>query len=266
MKLVKCLLAGIAAIVVFASTSAFADHTYAHKSFFDKRPADQGFGKQDDDDDDNFGMRDDDDDDNFGMRDDDDDDDHSGMRDDDDDDDHFAKRGDDDDDDDDDDMGKKLLCETAFGIHKNCVYDPYDPKCMSIPLNKFFKSARWGWVTKVPLHTKKELHLFAGAGQNDLDKGTKVGKGWIKYFKEKQFGGCWVKVEISTDMNWKLKNSHVFIGSKDELLKLKTPAPGRFPFRGDGGKSDVFKVKLKHCPKKAFVITHADVCKIKRHF
>lgn len=159
------------------------------------------------------------------------------------------------------DEGKNtsLHCETAFAIHNKCVKYPDSGACMSVPLNEYFKSKRWGWATMIQKDSRKDLKLYAGAGKNDLSKGTRVGGAWYKYFM-KNNGTCWLKVTVRTNDPYFMKESHLFVGNEHQFHKLKTPAPGKYPYSGDGREFESWKIKVKDCDEKLWVILHADVC------
>ena len=91
------------------------------------------------------------------------------------------------------------------------------------------RDAQWGWTNQINTTGTYEWDLWAGAGQNDLTKGTKVGTVTVTY------GGDCVTVTYNMDDSNILSEAHLWVGSTKLPLKgrraLPTAAPGQFPYR-----------------------------------
>lgn len=84
----------------------------------------------------------------------------------------------------------------------------------------------WGWTNGPLSEGKYEFDLYAGAGNNDLSKGTLVGKLEVEYRNG--------KVSVTYDMKsgFTLKEAQLYIGS-DYLPKKGrsyTNSPGQFEY------------------------------------
>jgi len=136
-------------------------------------------------------------------------------------------------------------CETAFaygGTYATCFLD--------INLSGF-KPDRWGW-TNGPLGAGNyTFDIYAGAGQCDLTKGTKVGTLTVNYD-----GSSSVYIKYYMFPGYSLNETHVYVGS-DILPKDKkgkwTVAPGQYPYSG----SEV----TVNISGPIYIIAHAVVCK-----
>jgi len=97
-------------------------------------------------------------------------------------------------------------------------------------------SNNWGW-TNGPLSEGSYVwDLYAGAGQNNLSKGTVVGTVSVNYT-----GGC-VNVTYSVIPGYYLGETHLWVGndplpkvSRGRLALAYTDAPGQFPYGVDYG-------------------------------
>jgi hypothetical protein len=140
-------------------------------------------------------------------------------------------------------------CETAY------AYGGCYAKCfLSIP---GLQNNNWGW-TNGPLNNGTYTwYLYAGAGQCDLSRGTKVGKVTVSYY----FG----KATVTYSMNpgYTLSATHLYVGST--ILPKKngvyTVSPGQYPYKHEGlnnVSSDSYTVK--NLCGKIYIIAHAEVC------
>jgi hypothetical protein len=97
------------------------------------------------------------------------------------------------------------------------------------------KPGNWGWTNGPLSEGSYEFEIYAGAGQNDLSKGTLVGMLYVDYED-----GC-VTVTYELDEGYYLGETHLWVGD-DVLPMVKkgktyvyTDAPGQFPFGEDIG-------------------------------
>jgi hypothetical protein len=88
----------------------------------------------------------------------------------------------------------------------------------------------WGWTNGPLPEGSYEWDIYAGAGQNDLSKGTVVGTLYVDYED-----GC-VTVTYELDEGYYLGETHLWVGN-DVLPEVKrgktsvyTNAPGQFPY------------------------------------
>ncbi|MFC1927898.1 collagen binding domain-containing protein, partial [Chloroflexota bacterium] len=115
--------------------------------------------------------------------------------------------------------------ETAWAYggpgHANALWDYVD-------------SNNWGWTNNIT-EGSYLWPVYAGAGQNDLSKGTLVGNVSVDYA-----GGC-VNVTYSMNASYYLGETHLWVG-EDPLPEVTrgrrtvyTNAPGQFPYGVDYG-------------------------------
>jgi hypothetical protein len=137
------------------------------------------------------------------------------------------------------DTGEGLLSEyqsfqisACWGDETAWAYGlPYDNENWD-----YADGSNWGW-TNGPLPEGSYVwDLYAGAGQNDITKGTVVGNVSVSYG-----GGC-VNVTYMVDDGYYLGETHLWVGN-DKLPKVSrgrhgeeyTDAPGQFPYGVDYG-------------------------------
>jgi len=95
---------------------------------------------------------------------------------------------------------------------------------------------KWGWGFEYEVGDGSEgtpytARFWAGAGQNDVTKGTQVG--WVYVWDDGEY------LYISYDLfeNHYMTSSHVYVGDYDDTsdsLGMTTAAPGQFPYNHDG--------------------------------
>ncbi len=83
-------------------------------------------------------------------------------------------------------------------------------------------SSQWGWFSRLSPGDERHLELWAGAGQNDLSKGTLVGSVHVHYMMN---GTVSVKIELA-DGVMTTKDAQVYAGTS-----MPGASPGRYPFR-----------------------------------
>ena len=98
-------------------------------------------------------------------------------------------------------------------------------------------SNNWGWTNNITSEGSYVWDLYAGAGQNDISKGTVVGTVSVNYT-----GGCVNVTYNVTTPGYYLGETHLWVGN-DPLPKVSrgwrgpayTDAPGQFPYGVDYG-------------------------------
>ncbi|MCM4159580.1 hypothetical protein FHG64_16310 [Antarcticibacterium flavum] len=125
------------------------------------------------------------------------------------------------------------ICESAY------MYSDDDSTLNSV----YPRPANWGWYLEYDVNTAQESYpLYAGAGQNEISKGTHVGNVIIHYNPDYS-----VYAEIVMLGDYELRGQHTFVG--DALPTGKRPGPGQYTNSGDMNEDG-----------KVVIIVHADVC------
>lgn len=152
-------------------------------------------------------------------------------------------------------------CETAF------AYNGDDPGTCFLQIDLDGDGEgdfnRWGW-TIGPLAESDETRyydIYAGAGQCDITKGTRVGKLMVSYFD----GVASVVYMLDLDNEWLITEVHTYVGNN--ILPQKsgnyTVAPGQYPHQAksaSGIKTTVAYV-VEDLSGDIYVVAHAVVCK-----
>ncbi|MCI5157843.1 MAG: hypothetical protein D3906_05270 [Candidatus Electrothrix sp. AUS1_2] len=131
-------------------------------------------------------------------------------------------------------------CETAFAQG-------------DITLNSFLNTNRWGWEITVGPGQNLTKPIYAGAGQNDTSKGTKVGDLTIEY-KETTVT---VKYTMTAD-DIIMKETHLYVGDES----VTTAAPGQYGLQNEGlinATTDSYTVTVSGT-KPVKVVAHAVTC------
>jgi|GEM_PF-2905179 len=193
-----------------------------------------------DDDDSNTDDGDDDDDSNT---DDGDDDDDSDTDDGDDDDDSNTDDGGDEGDDDDTTTDGIDSCETAYAVG-----DATFQSLMNTP--------RWGWSLGALGEGVHTTDIYAGAGQNDLTKGTKVGTLQVDY------DGSTAIVTYTMDAGFSMNETHLYVGS--DALPSKngksTVAPGQYGHQNTLSAATTDTFEVTGLQGDIYVVAHAVTC------
>lgn len=117
--------------------------------------------------------------------------------------------------------------------------------------------SNWGWTNGPIGEGTYVWDIYAGAGQNDLSKGLKVGNVTVTYYSNGTL--TW---EIKMDEGYILENEtgyeevHVYIGSealptfKYKRTTVQTVAPGQYPYIGSTG-------SVNNLSGDVYVIVHA---------
>lgn len=144
-------------------------------------------------------------------------------------------------------------CETAFakGGYVFTSHKKSNPeKLPSLNL----KSNRWGWAINLEEEGTTYYKIYAGAGKNDISKGTIVA--YLRIIRT----GCEVKVLYAIKNGYTLTEAHIYADD----LKPTTTAPGQFgnTFSFEGFKN-LFETTINACDTNGdgiWVIAHAVIC------
>ena len=115
--------------------------------------------------------------------------------------------------------------EVCFGSETAWAFGDEDAQ----PIWDFVRSNNWGWTNGPLSEGSYEFDIYAGAGQNDIERGTLVGTLHVEY----EDGNVTVKYEL--EEGFFLGETHLWVG-EDELPEVRrgnrtefTNAPGQFP-------------------------------------
>lgn len=137
-------------------------------------------------------------------------------------------------------------CETGFAkgdITLNSLPDTEDPT------KKL--TNRWGWEIVAANPTNKSYPIYAGAGQNDVTKGTLAG------YLQVSYSGSQVNVEYTTVAPFTMRETHLYVGANH----ITTAAPGQFGNIHEGlndVERDSYVVAIATNP--IYIVAHAVVC------
>jgi hypothetical protein len=142
--------------------------------------------------------------------------------------------------------------ETAFAFGGDYA------KCF----DQFDVSNRWGWTNGPLSEGNYTFHIYAGAGQCDLSKGTKVGTLTVNYA-----GGTatvtyqMVGTNPDTQINYALTETHLYIGNEELARKNgdSTVAPGQFPHKNDELNTLSRTYSISGLSGDIYVVAHATV-------
>lgn len=142
-----------------------------------------------------------------------------------------------------------LDCETAFAVGDttlNSLSDPLNPDD--------WLTQRWGWqIGPLAKGESYFTEIYAGAGQNDLSKGTLVGYLDISYLDDNTLVATYQMLEGFT-----MSETHLYVGDTD----TPTAAPGQFGNTHDDldhVSSDTFLIDVSGL-QTVYVVAHAVVC------
>jgi hypothetical protein len=148
---------------------------------------------------------------------------------------------------------KETKTETAFAFGGDLA------KCF----DQFDVSNRWGWSNGPLAEGSYTFDLYAGAGQCDLSKGTKVGTLSVVYSNGTatviyQMAG----VNSDTNMPYALTETHLYVGS-EPLARNKqgesTVAPGQFPYINAELNTSSRSYTVSGLSGEIYVVAHATV-------
>lgn len=100
-------------------------------------------------------------------------------------------------------------CQTGYGFGTNNFSS--------------FGLKRWGWATLIKSGQTLTNNIYAGAGQNVIEKSTNVGQ--VKYSTINGY----TKVKFTLSSNCRVTTYHIYIG---DSLPTDITANGKFPYKG----------------------------------
>jgi hypothetical protein len=172
-----------------------------------------------------------------------------------------------------------LVCETAFAKKADdatsyCFINEVPP--YSGISGDVLGSERWGWTNKFTVaeytlataENPIKLALYAGAGQCDIVKGTKVGEVQFYYVGDPAgVGTIMVSYHMDNEPSYILTGAHLYVGEAPYPSKKKgktieyTVAPGQYPFNsGEITPTNLLEYSPINVTKDFYLIAHADVC------
>lgn len=138
-------------------------------------------------------------------------------------------------------------CETAF------AYSTEGARCF----REIFGTPRWGWSIGPLAEGTRTFDLYAGAGQCDLGKGTKVGTASV------EIEGGLARVALTAAQGYSFAESHLYLGSTPLPRHAKggyTVAPGRFPYAHDLNQATYDSYEVTGVPSAANMVLHVVSC------
>jgi hypothetical protein len=138
-----------------------------------------------------------------------------------------------------------LECETAFALGEKKLWDILD--MYGDPITN-----RWGWQITVYTGDSFTTPIYAGAGQNDITKGTHVGDLVVSY------NGSLLEVYFYMFTPYTMAETHLYAG----VVETDTAAPGLFGNLHDLAEGtdteDYYAIAISGDP--IYVVAHAVVC------
>lgn len=117
------------------------------------------------------------------------------------------------------------------------------------------ENTRWGWSNGPLAAGTYSFTLYAGAGQNDISKGTAVGVVTVVY------NGSSAVVTYNLNSPYTLKEAHLYVGS--DVLPKKGPnyttAPGQYPKVADNISGTSYVFNVTGLSGNVYVVAHATV-------
>jgi hypothetical protein len=142
--------------------------------------------------------------------------------------------------------------ETAFAFGGDYA------KCF----DQFDVSNRWGWSNGPLAEGSYTFDLYAGAGQCDVSKGTKVGTLSVNYTD----GTAVVTYQMAgknpeTNLSYTLTETHLYVGSEPLARKNGefTVAPGQFPYINPELTASSRSYTISGLSGDIYVVAHATV-------
>ncbi len=116
--------------------------------------------------------------------------------------------------------------EVCFGSETAWAFDEENAQ----PISELVRANNWGWTNGPLSEGSYAFDIYAGAGQNDIERGTLVGTLYVVY----EDGNVTVNYEL--EEGFFLGETHLWVG-EDELPEVRrgnrtefTNAPGQFPY------------------------------------
>jgi len=143
-----------------------------------------------------------------------------------------------------DDGPVNYACDTAFAVGDQTFFD--------LGIVPDVKGGRWGWQLTIDAGTSSIAPIYAGAGQNDLTKGTHAGD--LSY----SYSGGVLTLTYTMYSPWVLQKTHVYAGS----TSTTTIAPGQYGNQHDPLQNvwtDTYQLSVSGNP--IYVVAHAEACR-----
>lgn len=137
-------------------------------------------------------------------------------------------------------------CETAFAFGDKKLWDIIDP-ATGDPITN-----RWGWQITVNAGDTFTQKIWAGAGQNDITKGTYVGDLQISY------DGSTLTVNYIMNSPFFMQETHLYAST----VETDTAAPGLFGNLHDLENATFDSYQIQISGGTIYVVAHAVVCQL----
>ncbi|MGB5685813.1 MAG: hypothetical protein WBM35_08380, partial [Candidatus Electrothrix sp.] len=121
-------------------------------------------------------------------------------------------------------------------------------------LDDFLKTERWGWQITIEDGEEVETPIYAGAAQNDINKGTQVGKLHITYLNER------VTASFFMFDGSVMSQTALYVGEE----KISKAAPGQYGNNHEdlvSAGEDKYKIDVSsYSGSTVYVVAYAEVC------
>ncbi len=137
-------------------------------------------------------------------------------------------------------------CETAFAYGGD----------LAIPFTSLMDTPRWGWSNGPLGPGSYSFDIYAGAGQNDLTKGTLVGTLAVVY------DGSTATVTYNVSSGFTMDETHLWAGSTPLALNNGEPtvAPGQYGNSHELSDASSDSFTVNGLSDDIYIVAHAIVC------
>lgn len=131
-------------------------------------------------------------------------------------------------------------CETAYAVGDMTF------------INLGITTSRWGWQLAVAANSAGSAPIYAGAAQNDLNKGTHVGDLYYSY------SNGLLTLSYQMYPGWVMKKTHVYADN----VYVTTVSPGQYGNQHELANvaGDDYNLTVSGSP--AYVVAHAEACTV----
>lgn len=160
-----------------------------------------------------------------------------------------------------------LGSETTFAVKTKTetgetVVDSDYSKCFDEEIIENVSFPNWGWTNKIQPNSNLTFDLYAGAGQCNLSKGTRVGELTVVY----SAGTLTATYRISgslefVDTHYALTETHLYVGSEPYPKKKTkyTVAPGQYGHQNTHNNVSEFTYSIDGLSGEIYFIAHGVV-------